>query len=308
MKLKTRTNQPVYYKLPVSSNIQSLSDDLLNSLRVGDVVQKKTGNQKHCYIVTYKEEKHGICLSYFDGSGYMETVSYDYVEGHWVYNSKDVTQVPSDAHIKDVIEGVVSGTVSNVLGLNSNGDLVKGNIFSGDVEVADFGSSPFIHPSRLPTATGTYRLILDNVVVGIMCFEYNTTTFNASYLYKGKYYIVANQSMNNTFELANYPLSVGTKLYRHEVVCQDLNLSNTQIVIISTDKNAYTNASFNWDNYLSTLVKIVSIYSVNGACWYTTSGGVGMSVELIYKTSDVYTKSLALYNSSRFVSDTVSEL
>lgn len=92
MKLKTRTNQPVYYKLPVSSNIQSLSDDLLNSLRVGDVVQKKTGNQKHCYIVTYKEEKHGICLTYVD-CGYMETISYDYTDGHWVYNSKDVKEV-----------------------------------------------------------------------------------------------------------------------------------------------------------------------------------------------------------------------
>ena len=95
MKLKTRTNQPVYYKLPVSSNIQSMSDDLLNSLRVGDVVQKKTGNQKHCYIVTYKEEKKGICLTYVDGSGYMETISYDYVGGHWVFNSKDITQVGS---------------------------------------------------------------------------------------------------------------------------------------------------------------------------------------------------------------------
>lgn len=90
MKLKTRTNQPVYYKLPVSSNIQSLSDDLLNSLRVGDVVQKKTGNQKHCYIVSYKEEKHGICLTYTDCSC-VETISYDYTDGHWVFNSKDVT-------------------------------------------------------------------------------------------------------------------------------------------------------------------------------------------------------------------------
>lgn len=99
MKLKTRTNQPVYYKLPVSSNIQSLSDDLLNSLKVGDVVQKKTGNAKHCYIVTYKEEKHGICLSYFDGSGYLETISYDYTDGHWVYNSKDVCKVVSQENL-----------------------------------------------------------------------------------------------------------------------------------------------------------------------------------------------------------------
>lgn len=97
MKLKTRTNQPVYYKLPVSSNIQSLSDDLLNSLRVGDVVQKKTGNQKHCYIVTYKEEKKGICLTYTDASS-VETISYDYTGGHWVFNSKDVTSLENIAY------------------------------------------------------------------------------------------------------------------------------------------------------------------------------------------------------------------
>ena len=113
MKLKTRTNQPVYYKLPVSSNIQSLSDDLLNSLRVGDVVQKKTGNQKHCYIVTYKEEKHGICLSHF-ACGYSETISYDYVGGHWVFNSKDVSEVPSLPSPSVADEG-------KVLGVNSSG-------------------------------------------------------------------------------------------------------------------------------------------------------------------------------------------
>ena len=94
MKLKTRTNQPVYYKLPVSSNIKQLSDGMLNSLKVGDVVQKKTGNQKHCYVVTYKEEKHGICLTYCDAS-VVETVSYDYVGSAWVYNSTDVTHLGS---------------------------------------------------------------------------------------------------------------------------------------------------------------------------------------------------------------------
>lgn len=104
MKLKTRTNQPVYYKLPVSSNMEQLSDGMLNSLKVGDVVQKKTGEQKHCYIVTYKEEKHGICLSYFD-CGYLETISYDYTNGHWVFNSKDVIEVPSMEDITSMLIG-----------------------------------------------------------------------------------------------------------------------------------------------------------------------------------------------------------
>ena len=78
-----------------ASNIEALTDSQLNNLKVGDVVEKKTGNMKHCYIVTYKEEGKGICLSYF-ACGYLETVSYDYVDGSWVFNSKDVCLVPQE--------------------------------------------------------------------------------------------------------------------------------------------------------------------------------------------------------------------
>ena len=49
----------------------------------------------HTYIVTYKEEYKGICLSYF-AAGYLETVSYDYTDGVWVYNSTDVTPVNNE--------------------------------------------------------------------------------------------------------------------------------------------------------------------------------------------------------------------
>ena len=125
MKLKTRTNQPVYYKLPVSSDIEHLSDGLLNSLKVGDVVQKKTGNQKHCYIVTYKGDGagEGICLTYV-ACGYMETISYDRSGSSWVFNSKDVVEV------QDVTKAQ-SGTIQDVLGLNSSGQLVKGEVSGG---------------------------------------------------------------------------------------------------------------------------------------------------------------------------------
>lgn len=125
MKLKTRTNQPVYYKLPVSSDIEHLSDGLLNSLKVGDVVQKKTGNQKHCYIVTYKGDGagEGICLTYV-ACGYMETISYDRSGTSWVFNSKDVVEV------QDVTKAQ-SGTIQDALGLNSSGQLVKGEVSGG---------------------------------------------------------------------------------------------------------------------------------------------------------------------------------
>ena len=106
-----------------ASNITALSDDELNALKVGDVVQKITGEQKHCYIVTYKQEEHGICMSYV-AAGYMETVSYDYTDGHWVYNSTDVVEV------KDP-EAAPSGTIQDVLGLNAGGKLVKGAVSGG---------------------------------------------------------------------------------------------------------------------------------------------------------------------------------
>jgi len=54
------------------------------------IVKTKEGDHilSHAYICTYKEDKAGICLSYFDASG-IETVSYDYTDGAWVYNSTD---------------------------------------------------------------------------------------------------------------------------------------------------------------------------------------------------------------------------
>lgn len=72
------------------SDINNMSDEVLENLRAGDIVVKQTGNQEHAYHVTYKEEHHGICISYYDASC-VETVSYDYADGHWVYNSTDIT-------------------------------------------------------------------------------------------------------------------------------------------------------------------------------------------------------------------------
>lgn len=72
-----------------TDNITALSTETIEDLKAGDLVLKHTGNQIHAYKVTYKEEHQGICISYYD-AGYTETVSYDYVDGAWVYNSTDV--------------------------------------------------------------------------------------------------------------------------------------------------------------------------------------------------------------------------
>ena len=77
-------------KLEVT-NITNLTKYQIDKLEVGDVVAKKTNGQYHHYIVSYKENNVGICLTY-SACGYLETVSYDYTGGHWVYNSTDVWQ------------------------------------------------------------------------------------------------------------------------------------------------------------------------------------------------------------------------
>ena len=83
------------------TNIKQLSDEECNGLKVGDIVAKKTGEQYHCYIVTFKQDKGGLCLSYFDAS-VIETQSYDYTEGHWVYNSEDKTEFSSIGRLPEV--------------------------------------------------------------------------------------------------------------------------------------------------------------------------------------------------------------
>lgn len=93
-------------KLKDITNIQSLTDEQINELKAGDIVLKKTGDQTHAYIVSYKEEGQGICLTYADAT-YLETISYDYIECHWVYNSKDSTIVAS----KDYVDSLLSGAL-----------------------------------------------------------------------------------------------------------------------------------------------------------------------------------------------------
>lgn len=80
------------------SNITTLTTEQCNSLNAGDVVVKLTSNQKHTYTVSYKENNVGMCLTYVDAS-VSETVSYDFVEGNWVYNSTDVTPLGGSGNV-----------------------------------------------------------------------------------------------------------------------------------------------------------------------------------------------------------------
>lgn len=99
--ISTLTNKYIIDKSGVTSlngitDMTKLTDDQCNALKCGDVILKKTGNQYHSYRVSYKEKNTGICLTYVDATS-VETISYDYTGGHWVYNSTDHTTLTPDA-------------------------------------------------------------------------------------------------------------------------------------------------------------------------------------------------------------------
>lgn len=78
------------------TDITKIPSEVCEALACGDVLVKTTTNQKHAYIVSYKEAGVGMCLTYTDATT-VETVSYDYTDGAWVYNSTDKTTLTPDA-------------------------------------------------------------------------------------------------------------------------------------------------------------------------------------------------------------------
>ena len=81
-------------KLEVT-DIKTLTTAQINALNCGDVVIKNESGNKHGYVVSYKQEGVGICLTYADAEN-VETVSYDYVGENWVYNSTDITHIAAE--------------------------------------------------------------------------------------------------------------------------------------------------------------------------------------------------------------------
>lgn len=105
--------------LPVkikTSDITNLSTKDINKLKAGDIVLKKTGNQKHAYVVSYKEDNQGICLTYTDAS-VVETVSYDYntTTKEWIYNSKDSTTLVSKSYVDSLMSGALKREIVETL-------------------------------------------------------------------------------------------------------------------------------------------------------------------------------------------------
>ena len=77
-----------------TNDITKLSQEACEELKCGDVVVKLTISEgkelRHTYQVSHKQAT-GLCITYF-ACGYLETVSYDKIDGVWTYNSTDVWQ------------------------------------------------------------------------------------------------------------------------------------------------------------------------------------------------------------------------
>lgn len=71
-------------------NMAQLTDEQCGALKCGDVIVKRDASGDHAYHVSFQKDNVGLCITYVDASR-VETVSYDYTEGHWVYNSTDIT-------------------------------------------------------------------------------------------------------------------------------------------------------------------------------------------------------------------------
>lgn len=99
-----------------TDNIKTLTTNDINKLRAGDIVLKEDSTGKHAYIVSYKKDGTGICMTYSDAT-YTETISYDYnaVTKEWVYNSMDSTELVSKSYVDSLMSGALKRAIVETL-------------------------------------------------------------------------------------------------------------------------------------------------------------------------------------------------
>lgn len=213
-------NAPIKYSV---SDISDLSDEELNSLKCGDIVLKQTGNQKHTYIVTYKEENHGICLSYF-AAGYTETISYDCNEGRWTYNSKDVVPISKQFNVSSFDN--LSNDLCNELQFN---DLIKDS--NGKIGRVIFKDA---------VNGALYFISIDETSNNVLRYEYG-------------------QDANNDWSLeATEIILNGKPIYIHPITIIDANNDyNIRITMLIFNNNATPFTLSSFINYIDALYSVV---------------------------------------------------
>lgn len=254
--MKTRTNQPIV--LPSTADIEHLSDAFIDRLKCGDILTKQTGNLKHTYVVTYKEEKHGICISYF-ACGYLETISYDYTAGHWVFNSKDVCEcadvsdVPTPTDIADLVVETIEDADEGVspaymLGLNGSGEFAKFPASSSEEVVAYEGTS--LMPTGVSMSGWSLHRCIKN---GNMLW----LTITGS--------IINNTESSQTFmKLYSFtlPTSISSKIYRQNGTTCDTS-SNSPTILYCVGVRGSSSGTYKLTSTTANVIEIESNNNIN---------------------------------------------
>lgn len=142
-------------------DVKTLTNGQIAVLECGDFVVKQTGNQKHTYKVTYKEENVGLCITYEDAT-LVETVSYDWNGEKWVYNSTDISNIEGGSGTTVVANPTLAGTEADLTGLEVNGAKYKvgGGTITLDDIVDSAGNKRFVEgngtPATINGATFSY--------------------------------------------------------------------------------------------------------------------------------------------------------
>lgn len=212
----------------VVSNIKQIPDKILSSLKSGDIVQKEDSSGKHSYIVSFKKDGTGICLTYTDAS-VVETQSYDFTDGHWVYNSEDKMPLVN-------VENASSGEIVDALGLDAEGHLVKGQAGGGG------GTKLYKHFWKYTTTSGSTTYTYWVCFVSKESNPINLATANL--VLKG--WFIQDIPQNET--------GFTTK-------CVDIiESSGTYYAITMSTSYSSPYASFNKSNYLRSSTSIVEEY------------------------------------------------
>ena len=216
--------------LPVAlnvSDVKELTTAQCNSLKCGDIVTKEDSTGKHAYIVTFKKDGTGMCLTYADGSGYIETVSYDLTGDEWVYNSTDVFNAEDYAKKSEIPPEAIG--------------------FDGEVTI---GYTPPFGPVSCTdlanyTEDKAYCLRASGYNRGVIIYRpvnsghgYTLILITSNMIY---YYLVDPSTYQFTSDsrAAKYN-EVGTKWYKHTTVIKTANDEEYTLECISTNGEQFT--------------------------------------------------------------------
>lgn len=279
--MKTRTNQPVL-EIKVK-DITKMGDTLLNQLKCGDRVAKVTGDMEHNYIVTYKEEKKGICLSYY-AKGYLETISYDYTAGHWVYNSTDVFNADEKVD-KDILDKIVVNSYEGTT-------LFPANVLPLRIRCADNETYYFDYEN-------TYLLHADGSQYVEILLDDESVMFDSDFpdIVEIDYaYFNGIFRKLNSYYMYNPITSGGTKLYKHTL---QFNSYDFQVYVISNKSSKYTTLQEIITDY--TEGRIINMIVLNKTAIY-------FSNSIIVTINNTYDGFSSLNITSFDEDDTVTEL